>query len=153
MNKKQLSLYLMRLLLPGLSINTHYSIIIVMSCTLMINKVTQTRCSSKYFFPTNAVYSLKSFISATSNANFYFFFHCLDSEKRTFRARHVKMINNNFFNVFNQDAGVFCGSCVHPSNTWTDLWFGITQDVTVKNLSCQDSPDYFTWSYFFNEFL
>ena len=153
MNKKQLSLYLMRLLLPGLSISTHYSIIIVMSCTLMINKVTQTRCSSKYFFPTNAVYSLKSFISATSNANFYFFFHCLDSEKRTFRARHVKMINNNFFNVFNQDAGVFCGSCVHPNNTWTDLWFGITQDVTIKNLSCQDSPDYFTWSYFFDEFL
>ena len=25
------------------------------------------------------------------------------------RARHVKMINNNFFNVFNQDAGVFFG--------------------------------------------
>ena len=48
------------------------------------------------FFPTNAVYSLKSFISATSNVNFYFFFHSLDSEKRTFRARHVKMINNNF---------------------------------------------------------
>ena len=67
----------MRLLLPGLSINTHYSIIIVMSCTLMINKVTQTRCSLKYFFPTNAVYSLKSFISATSNANFYFFFSLL----------------------------------------------------------------------------
>ena len=39
----------------------------------MINKVTQTQCSSMYFFPTNAVYSLKSFISATSNANFYFF--------------------------------------------------------------------------------
>ena len=67
----------MRLLLPGLSINTHYSIIIVMSCTLMINKVTQTRCSSKYFFPTNAVYSLKSFISATSNANFNFSFSLL----------------------------------------------------------------------------
>ena len=75
----------------------------------MINKVIQTRCSSIYFFPTNAVYSLKSFISATSNANFYFFFNCLDSEKRTFRARHVKMINNNFFNVFNQDAGGFFG--------------------------------------------
>ena len=48
------------------------------------------------FFPTNALYSLKSFISATSNVNFYFFFHSLDSERRTFRARHVKMINNNF---------------------------------------------------------
>ena len=67
----------MRLLLPGLSINTHYSIIIVMSCTLMINKVTQTRCSSKYFFPTNAVYRLKSFISAKSNANFNFSFSLL----------------------------------------------------------------------------
>ena len=50
------------------------------------------------FFPTNAVYRLKSFISATSNVNFYFFFfHSLDSEKRTLGARHVKMINNNFF--------------------------------------------------------
>ena len=105
------------------------------------------------FFPTNAVYSLKSFISATSNANFYFFFHCLDSEKRTFRARHVKMINNNFFNVFNQDAGGFFASLVHARNTWTDLWLGMAQDVTIKSSSCQDSPDYFTCSYFFDEFL
>ena len=60
----------MRLLLHGLSINTYYSIIIVISCTLMINKDTQTQCSSMYFVPTNAVYSLKSFISATSNVNF-----------------------------------------------------------------------------------
>ena len=33
-----------------------------------------------------------------------FFFHCLDSEC----VRHIKMIKNNFFNVFNQDA-VVCG--------------------------------------------
>ena len=29
---------------------TYYSIIIVISCTLMINKVTQTQSSSTYFF-------------------------------------------------------------------------------------------------------
>ena len=57
-------------ILNGLSINTYYSIIIVISCTLMINKVTQTPSSSMHIFPTNAVYSLKSFISAMSNVNF-----------------------------------------------------------------------------------
>ena len=47
----------------------------------------------------------------------------------------------------------FLASLVHARNTWTDLWFGMTQDVTIKNSSCQDSPDYFTSSYFFDEFL
>ena len=48
--QKAVSLYLVRLLLHGLSINTYYSIIIVISCTLMINKVTRTQRSSMYFF-------------------------------------------------------------------------------------------------------
>ena len=47
----------------------------------------------------------------------------------------------------------FLASLVHLRNTWTDLWFGMTQDVSTKNSSCQDSPDYFTSSYFFDEFL
>ena len=85
------------------------------------------------FFPTNAVYSLKSFISATSNVNFYFFFHSLDSEKRTFRARHVKMINNNFLTCSTKTLVFFLASLVHPRNTWTDLWFGMTQQSRIHH--------------------
>ena len=143
----------MTLLLHGLSINTYYSIIIVISCTLMINKITQTPCSSMYFFLLTQYGALKVLFQQLRKRPSIFFFYCLDSEKRTFRARHVKMINSHFFNVFNQDAGVFFGSCVYPRNTWTDHWFGMTQDFTNKSSSCQDSPDYFTSSYFFDEFL
>ena len=107
----------MRLLLHGLIINTYYSIIIVISCNLMINKVTQTRCSSMYFFLLTQYTALKVLFQQRRTRTSIFFFLCLDSEKRTFRARHVKMINNNFFNVFNQDAGVFLASLVHPRNT------------------------------------
>ena len=117
----------------------------------MMNKVTQTRCSSTYFFLLTQYRALKLFyFSNVERELLFFFFHCLYSEKRTFRARHVKMINNNFFNVFNQDAGVFFGNCVHPRNTWTDPDLERHKIVTS---SCQDSPDCFTWSYFFDEFL
>ena len=51
--------------------------------------------------------TLKSFISATSNVSFYFFFHSLDSEKRTLRARHVKMINSNFLTSSTKTMGFF----------------------------------------------
>ena len=53
--------------------------------------------------------ALKVYFSNVERELLFFSFHCLDSEKRIFRARHVKMINNNFFSVFNQDAGVFFG--------------------------------------------
>ena len=49
------------------------------------------------FFPTNAVQSLKSFISATSNANFYFFLLLLGFGRRRGPQGCV---------FFNQDAGV-----------------------------------------------
>ena len=48
---------------------------------------------------------------------------------------------------------VFSNSFVHPRNTWTDLWLGMAQDVTIKSSSCQDSPDYFTCSYLLDGFL
>ena len=107
MNKKQLPLYLVMLLLHGLSINTYYSIIIVIGCTLMINKDTQTQRSSTYFFLLTLYKALKVLFQQRRTRTSIFFFHCLDSKKRTFKARHVKIINNNFFNVFNQDAGFF----------------------------------------------
>ena len=141
------------LLLHGLSMNTYYSIIIVISCTLMINKVAQRQRSSMYFFLLTQYTALKVLFQQRRKWTSIFFFHCLDSEKRTFRARHIKMINNNFFNVFNQDDGGFLDSLAHPRNTWTDLWLGMAQDVTIKSSWCQDSPDYFTCSYFFDGFL
>ena len=107
MNKRHLPLYLVRFLLHELSINTYYSIIIVISCTLMINKVTQTHRSSMYFFLLTLYKALKVLFQQRRTWTSIFFFHCLDSKKRTFRARHVKIINNNFFNVFNQEAGFF----------------------------------------------
>ena len=73
----------------------------------MINKVTQTQCSSMYFFPTNAVYSLKSFISATSNANFYFFLPLPGFGEEDPKGASCQDDQQQFFNVFNQDAGVF----------------------------------------------
>ena len=51
--------------------------------------------------------TLESFISATSNVSFYFFLHSLDSEKRTLRARHVKMINSNFLTCSTKMMGFF----------------------------------------------
>ena len=77
----------------------------------MINKVTQTRCSSMYFFPTNAVYSLKSFISATSNVNFYLFLPLLGFGEEDPRGASgsTKML------------ALFFASLVHPRNTRTDL--------------------------------
>ena len=48
---------------------------------------------------------------------------------------------------------VFFASLVHRRNTWTELWLGMIQNVTMKSSSCQDSPDYFTRSNFFDEFL
>ena len=51
------------------------------------------------FFPTNAVYSLKSFISATSNVNFQFFFHCLNSEKRSFTGASCQDDQQPFFQL------------------------------------------------------
>ena len=107
LNKKQLPLYLVMLLLHGLNINTYYSIIIVIGCTLMINKDTQTQRSSTYFFLLTLYKALKVLFQQRRTWTSIFFFHCLDSKKRTFRARHAKIINNNFFNVFNQDAGFF----------------------------------------------
>ena len=136
--------------LHGLSINTDYSIIIVISCTWMINKVTQTRCSSMYFFLLTQYTTLEVLFQQRRTWTCIFFFYCLTSEKRTLRARHIKMMNNNFFNVFNQDAGVFFGSCVHPRNSWTDPDLERHKIVTSSR---QDSPDFFTWSYFFDEFL
>ena len=82
----------------------------------MINKVTQTQRSSMYFFLLTQYTALKVLFQQRRTQT-SIFFHYLDSEKRTFRARHVKMINNNFFNVFNQDAGVVFGYLVHPTNT------------------------------------
>ena len=106
-----------------------------------------------YFFLLTQYTALKVLFQQRRTWTSIFFFHCLDSEKRTLGARHDKMINNNIFNVFKQDAGVFLASLAHPRNTWTDLWLGMAQDVTIKSSSCQDSPDYFTCSYFFDEFL
>ena len=153
MNKKQLPLYLVMLLLHGLSINTYYSIIIVKSCTLMINKVTQTRCSSTYFFLLTQYTALKVLFQQRRTWTSIFFFHCLDSEKRTFRACVISRWSTTIFLTCSTKMLVFVGSCVHPINTWTDLWFRTTQDVTIKSSSCQDSPDYFTSSYVFVEFL
>ena len=94
-------------ILNGLSINTYYSIIIVISCTLMINKVTQTRCSSMYFFLLTQYRALKVLFQQRRTRTSIFFFHCLDSEKRTFRACVISRWSTTiFFNVFNQDAGV-----------------------------------------------
>ena len=73
----------------------------------MINKVTQTRCSSMYLFPTNALYSLKSFISATSKVNFYFFLLLLGFGEEDPKGASCQDDQQQFFNVFNQDAGVF----------------------------------------------
>ena len=83
----------------------------------MINKVTQTRCSSMYFFPTNAVYSLKSFISATSNANFYFFLPLPGFGEEDPKGASCQDDQQQFFNVFNQDDGFFLDSLVRPRNT------------------------------------
>ena len=65
----------------------------------MINKVTQTRCSSMYFFLLTQYTALKSFISATSNANFYFFSSTawIRPEKRTLGVRHVQPRCWSFF--------------------------------------------------------
>ena len=73
----------------------------------MINKDTQTQRSSTYFFLLTQYKALKVLFQQRRKWTSIFFFHCLDSKKRTFRARPVKIINNNFFNVFNQDAGFF----------------------------------------------
>ena len=83
----------------------------------MINKDTQTQRSSTYFFLLTLYKALKVLFQQRRTRTSIFFFHCLDSKKRTFKARHVKIINNNFFNVFNQDAGFFFGYLVHPTNT------------------------------------
>ena len=68
----------------------------------MINKVTQTRCSSMYFFLLTQYTALNVLFQQRRTRTSIFFFHCLDSEKS-----RVKMINGNFLNVFNQDAGSF----------------------------------------------
>ena len=73
----------------------------------MINKDTQTQSSSTYCSLLTQYIALKVLFQQRRTWTSIFFFHCLDSKKRTFRARHVKIINNNFFNVFNQDAGFF----------------------------------------------
>ena len=62
-----------------------------------------------FFFLLTQYTALKVLFQQRRTRTSIFFFHCLDSEKGTFRARHVKMINNIFFNVFNQDAGVYLG--------------------------------------------
>ena len=154
MNKNQSPLYVVSLLLHGLSINTYYSIIIVISCTLMINKVTQTHRSSMYFFPTDAIYSLKSFISAKSNVNFYFFLPLLEFGEEDLYGRVMSRWSTTIFlTCSTKMLVVFLDSLVHPRNTWKDLWLGMAQDVTIKSSSCQDSPDYFTCFYFFDGFL
>ena len=140
----------MRLLLHALSINTYYSIIIVMSCTLMINKVTQTPCSSMYFFLLTQYTALKVLFQQRRKWTSIFFFHCLDSEKRTFISRWSTTI---FLTCSTKMMVVFLDSLAHPRNTWTDLWLGMAQDVMIKSSSCQESPDYFTCSYFFDGFL
>ena len=142
----------MRLLLHGLSINTYYSIIIVISCTLMINKVIQTQCSSMYFFLLTYYTALKVLFQQRRTRSSIFFLPLLGFQRREPLGRVISRWSTTI-NVFNQDAGVCFGSCVHPRNTWPDLWFGMTQDVTIKSLSCHDSPDYFICSYFFDEFL
>ena len=141
------------LLLHGLSINSYYSIIIVISCTLMINKVTQTQRSSMYFFLLTLYKALKVLFQQRRTRTSIFFFHCLDSEKRTFRACVISRWSTTIFLTCSTKMLVFVGSCAHPINTWTDLWLGMAQDVTIKSSSCQDSPDYFTCSYFFDGFL
>ena len=143
----------MRLLLHGLSMNTYYSITIVISYTLMINKVTQTRCSWMYFSLLTWYRALKVLFQQRRTRTSIFFFHCLDSAKRTFRACVISRWSTTIFLTCSTKMLVFVGSCVHAINTWTDLWFRTTQDVTIKSWSCQDSPDYFTSSYFFVEFL
>ena len=141
-------------ILNGLSINTYYSIIIVISCTLMINKVTQTRCSSMYFFLLTQYTALKVLFQQRRTRTSIFFFHCLDSEKRTFRACVISRWSTTIFlTCSTKMLVVFSNSFVHPRNTWTHLWLGMAQDVTIKSSSCQDSPDYFTCSYFFDGFL
>ena len=62
-----------------------------------MNKVTQTRCSSMYFSPTNALYSLKSFISARSNANFYFFLLLLGFEEEDPKGASCQDDQQQFF--------------------------------------------------------
>ena len=62
------------------------------------------------FFPTNKLYNLKSFISATSNSNFYFFLPLLG-----FRVRASYQDDQKQF--FQTKMLVFVGSCVHPINT------------------------------------
>ena len=79
----------MSLLLHGLSINTYYSSIIVISCTLVINKVPQTRCSSMYFFLLTQCTALKVLFQQLWTWTSIFSFYCLDSEK-TFRARQPR---------------------------------------------------------------
>ena len=56
----------------------------------MINKVTQTQCSSMYFFLLTQYTALKVLFQQRRTRPSIFFFYCLDSEKRTFRARHVQ---------------------------------------------------------------
>ena len=60
-----------------------------------------------YLFPTNALYSLKSFISATSKVNFYFFLLLLGFGEEDPKGASCQDDQQQFFNVFNQDAGVF----------------------------------------------
>ena len=100
------------------------------------------------FFPTNAVHSLKRFISATSNANFYLFLPLLG-----FREESCQDDQRQFFERVQPRCWFFFCCSFHPRNTWTDLWLGMTQNVTIKSSSCQDSPDYFTCSFFFDGFL
>ena len=80
----------MTLLLHGLSIKTYYSIIIVISCTLMINKVTQTRCSSMYFFLLTQYTALKVLFQQrrTWTPNFFSSTTWIRPEKRTLGVRH-----------------------------------------------------------------
>ena len=73
----------------------------------MINKVTQTQCSSMYFFLLTQYTALKVLFQQRRTRTSIFFFHCLDSEKRTLRARHVKMINSNFLTCSTKMMGFF----------------------------------------------
>ena len=141
------------LLLHGLSINTYYSIIIVKSCTLMINKVTQTRCSSTYFFLLTQYTALK--VLFQQRRTWTSIFSSIPWIRRRGPLGRVmsRWSTTIFLTCSTKMLVVFLDSLALPRNTWTDLWLGMAQDVTIKSSSCQDSPDYFTCSYFFDGFL
>ena len=58
--------------------------------------------------------TLKSFISATSNVSFYFFLPILGFGEEDPKGASCQDDQEQFFNVFNQDAGFFWIVCFIP---------------------------------------